>query len=125
MVLACSVVWAKPRVPATTRAEAVPSQDSVTLAFPGVQGPVPYDSYGQFEDTGTPRYRYAMKDRAGLAKAVGEGIYPNVTGLLVKAWGEGVGLVDGHAARSLHRRSGRGGGAKRHRRHRRRPRALG
>src|SRR4029077_17507614 len=33
--------------------------------------------YGEFLDLGTPRYRYVIKDRAGLATDVGEGIYPN------------------------------------------------
>jgi len=68
---------AKPHREAVTRAEAVPSQDSLTLAFPGEKGPVPYEKYGRFEELGTSRYRYAITDRTGLARAVGEGIYPN------------------------------------------------
>jgi beta-glucuronidase len=51
--------------------------DSLTLAFPGVKGPIPYDSFGQFEEVGRPRYRYEITDWAGLARAAGEGIYPN------------------------------------------------
>lgn len=43
---------------------------------------VDYLKYGSFTNVGTPQYRYFIRDRAGLAKAVGEGIYPNVTGLL-------------------------------------------
>src|SRR5207302_562293 len=61
----------------TTRADAVPSQDSLTLAFPGVQGPIPYETFGHFDELGTPRYRYVITDRPGLARAAGEGIYPN------------------------------------------------
>src|SRR5688572_14871658 len=75
ILILSSVGWAEsgPR----TRAEAVPSKDSLTLAFPGVKGPIPYEKFGQFEEIGTPRYRYTMSDRPGLAKAAGEGIYPN------------------------------------------------
>lgn len=47
------------------------------LAFPGTKGPADYDRFGQFVDTGTPRYHYSMTDRSGLARSVGEGIYPN------------------------------------------------
>src|SRR5579872_5703022 len=43
---------------------------------------VDYSKYGTFTNPGTPAYRYFIRDRDGLAKAVGEGIYPNVTGLL-------------------------------------------
>jgi beta-glucuronidase len=43
---------------------------------------VDYEKYGQFTATGTARYRYLIRNREGLAKAVGEGIYPNVSGLL-------------------------------------------
>src|SRR5690349_15947639 len=64
-----------------TRADAVPSHDQLTLAFPGSRGSVDYEKYGTFEATGTPRYRYAIRDRVGLAAAVGEGIYPNTAAL--------------------------------------------
>src|SRR2546426_12607446 len=53
---------------ALTRADAVPSHDSLTLAFPGVKGPIPYEKYGQWEGLGTPRYRYVITDRPGLAR---------------------------------------------------------
>ena len=43
---------------------------------------VNYLKYGSFTNLGTPQYRYFIRDRENLAKAVGEGIYPNVTGLL-------------------------------------------
>jgi beta-glucuronidase len=49
----------------------------LSLAFPGKQGPVDYGSFGRFEDLGTPLYRYTITDRTGLARAVGEGIFPN------------------------------------------------
>src|SRR4029077_1766793 len=43
---------------------------------------VDYEKYGVFTGTGTSQYRYVIRDREGLSRAVGEGIYPNVTGLL-------------------------------------------
>ncbi len=43
---------------------------------------VDYPQYGVFTGLGTDQYRYFIKNREGLAKAVGEGIYPNVKGLL-------------------------------------------
>jgi len=66
---------------ATTRAEAVPSADSLELAFPGQKGPIDYDAFGHFENVGTTRYRYTIIDRAGLARAAGEGIFPNTDAL--------------------------------------------
>src|SRR5437016_5552640 len=51
------------------------------LYDPGQEKIVNYDKYGVFEGTGTAQYRYYIKDRQGLADAVGEGIYPNVTAL--------------------------------------------
>ena len=53
-----------------------------TLFDPGQENVVDYDKYGEFTNVGTAQYRYLIRDREGLAKAVGEGIYPNVTGLL-------------------------------------------
>ena len=47
----------------TTRSEVVSSRDSLTLAFPGKEGPVDYESFGKFEDLGTPLYRYTINDR--------------------------------------------------------------
>ena len=54
----------------------------IRLYDPGLETIVHYDRYGVFSDPGTPQYRYYIKDREGLSRAVGEGIYPNVTGLL-------------------------------------------
>jgi len=51
------------------------------LHDPGRETIVNYGQYGVFVGTGTAEYRYYIKDREGLARAVGEGIYPNVEGL--------------------------------------------
>ncbi len=56
--------------------------EEFTLNDPGVERIVTYEKYGEFSHLGTPDYHYYIKDREGLARAVGEGIYPNVTGLL-------------------------------------------
>jgi hypothetical protein len=52
------------------------------LSDPGTEKIVDYSAFGMFSDAGTSQFRFLIKDRAGLAKAVGEGIYPNVVGLL-------------------------------------------
>jgi hypothetical protein len=52
------------------------------LADPGREPVIDYLKYGQFTDIGTAQYRYLIRDREGLSRAAGEGIYPNVTGLL-------------------------------------------
>ena len=44
-LIATSSVWARAKADLTTRAGVVPSQDSLTLAFPGVKGPIPYEKY--------------------------------------------------------------------------------
>src|ERR1039458_472983 len=56
--------------------------ESFQLSDPGTETIVRYGAYGVFTGTGTPSYRYYVSDREGLAKAVGEGVYPNVQGLL-------------------------------------------
>lgn len=38
---------------------------------------VDYEKYGEFKGVGTENYKYEIKDRLGLAKAVGEGVYPS------------------------------------------------
>lgn len=48
-----------------------------SLAFPGEKLPIDYTRFGVFENTGTAKFRYVVKDQKGLAQAVGEGIYPN------------------------------------------------
>ncbi len=60
---------AKPEAPRT-----VP-----TLAFPGSNTVVDYASYGEFTNVGTKEYIYRILNKEGLAQAVGEGIYPNLT----------------------------------------------
>ena len=40
---------------------------------------VDYSRYGEFHKRGTTEYTYIITDKDGLAKAVGEGIYPNTT----------------------------------------------
>ena len=51
------------------------------LNFPlfdeGFDGLIDYAKYGEFRNVGTPNYAYVVKDRKSLAKAVGEGIFPN------------------------------------------------
>ncbi len=50
---------------------------SVTLSDEGTEFPIDYAKYGEFTGSGTKDYKYTIKDTVGLAKAVGEGIYPN------------------------------------------------
>jgi beta-glucuronidase len=56
--------------------------EAFKLFDPGVETIISYEKYGEFSGRGTSDYHYYIKDREGLAHAVGEGIYPNVTGLL-------------------------------------------
>jgi hypothetical protein len=73
LALLCSVSWAKkPKSP----------EPLFALFDAGKDAVVPYEKYGEFTHLGTPQYRYVIRNREGLAQAVGEGIYPNVTGLL-------------------------------------------
>ncbi len=52
------------------------------LFAPGTEAILDYDQYGTFSNVGTPEYKYFIKDREGLAQAVGRKVYPNVEGLL-------------------------------------------
>ena len=45
--------------------------------------PVNYEEFGEFKGRGTQNYRYIIKDPVGLAKAVGEGIFPNTNSCLL------------------------------------------
>lgn len=56
--------------------------ETFKLSDPGLETAVPYDRYGRFAGVGSSRYQYFISDREGLSKAVGEGIYPNVSSLL-------------------------------------------
>ena len=49
------------------------------LFDPGTEEAVDYAKYGEFKGIGTEAYKYDIKDRQGLAAAVGEGIYPNTS----------------------------------------------
>src|SRR5581483_3144041 len=60
----------------TMRSEAVPSDDQLTLAAPGMAGPIPYKKFGHFDGVGTPDYHYVITDKKGLSDAAGEGIFP-------------------------------------------------
>jgi beta-glucuronidase len=54
----------------------------LTLRHPGEGIFLDYTRFGRFEETGTEQYRYVIEDSAGLAKAVGEGIWPNTSDVL-------------------------------------------
>ncbi len=47
------------------------------IANPGEEEIVDYEKYGKFIGVGTSSYKYVIKDKKGLIKAVGEGIYPD------------------------------------------------
>ena len=47
------------------------------LHTPGKEQIIDYTKYGYFENVGTKNYKYIIYDVESLAKAVGEGIYPN------------------------------------------------
>ena len=49
---------------------------SFKLYDPGTEDIVDYEKYGEFQNVGTKDFRYVIKDRAGLAKASGEGVDP-------------------------------------------------
>jgi tetratricopeptide (TPR) repeat protein len=53
----------------------------ITLHDAGKDDFVDYTAYGSFQGLGTDKYRYVVKDPEGLAAALGEGIYPNTTGV--------------------------------------------
>lgn len=52
------------------------TQQPVALAFPGEEI-VNYEEYGEFKNRGTAAYSFIVKDKAKLADAVGEGIFPD------------------------------------------------
>ena len=49
------------------------------LYDPGTEEIVDYSKYGEFLNVGTKDFRYAIKDRAGLARASGEGVDPSLS----------------------------------------------
>jgi len=48
----------------------------------GTEEWVDYSKYGEFQNPGTPQYKYIVKDLDGLKAASGEGIYPNTQSVL-------------------------------------------
>lgn len=53
----------------------------IILYDKGGEFPVNYEKYGEFKGVGTISYKYIIDDQAGLARACGEGIYPDTTSL--------------------------------------------
>ena len=49
---------------------------------PGTEDIVSYGQYGVFENVGTENYKYRITKNNELKNAVGEGVFPNTTGLL-------------------------------------------
>ena len=49
----------------------------LVLFDPGTETVVDYAKYGKFENVGTKDYCYKITDQVGLARACGEGVYPN------------------------------------------------
>ncbi len=47
------------------------------LAHTGSEFPIAYERYGEFTGRGTNAYRYKIKDKDGLGKAIGAGLFPN------------------------------------------------
>ncbi|MDP2939500.1 MAG: glycoside hydrolase family 2 TIM barrel-domain containing protein [Candidatus Omnitrophota bacterium] len=54
---------------------------TLKLTFPGTEDVVNYKKYGRFKGIGTKSYKLEITDPVGLAKATGEGIYPNTNSL--------------------------------------------
>ena len=53
----------------------------LSLFDPGQEDIVDYEKYGKFNGIGTKDYKYIITDQEGLIKAVGEGVYPNSSGV--------------------------------------------
>lgn len=70
------------KVPELIRKELAHEVAAFKLFDPGTEIVVDYEKYGTFHGVGTSEYRYEITDRKGLAKASGEGVYPNENGLL-------------------------------------------
>ncbi|MBI4308862.1 MAG: tetratricopeptide repeat protein [Candidatus Omnitrophica bacterium] len=51
------------------------------IVLPGKDRVVDYRKYGKFLNEGAKDYHYQIDDQSQLAAAVGEGIYPNITGI--------------------------------------------
>ncbi|MBN1914152.1 MAG: hypothetical protein JW788_07120 [Candidatus Omnitrophica bacterium] len=74
-VLPCPGV--EPEEAKKTQASIKPTQ--IILSDKGSDDFIDYADFGEFQNIGTKEYRYIIKDQAGLAEAVGEGIYPNTS----------------------------------------------
>ncbi len=74
-------VWEQ-GLPEAVRQALAHAKPAFQLFDPGTEAIVDYARYGRFVNVGTPEYRYDITDQPGLAKAVGEGIYPNEEGLI-------------------------------------------
>ncbi|MBU0694794.1 MAG: hypothetical protein KKC11_09065 [Candidatus Omnitrophica bacterium] len=59
--------------------EDVTVSTKVKLYDEGDEFPVNYSKYGKFSHQGRKNYKYIITDPVGLAKAAGEGIYPNTS----------------------------------------------
>ncbi|MFC1703499.1 glycoside hydrolase family 2 TIM barrel-domain containing protein [Candidatus Omnitrophota bacterium] len=53
----------------------------LVLNNPGTERIVNYKKYGTFKNIGTKDYQYEVINQAGLIEAVGDGIYPNTSGV--------------------------------------------
>ncbi|MBP7088672.1 MAG: hypothetical protein KBB01_05170 [Candidatus Omnitrophica bacterium] len=53
----------------------------INLYDKGTEFPIEYEKYGEFQGVGSKDYSYIIKDPINLAKAAGEGIYPNTISL--------------------------------------------
>lgn len=53
----------------------------INLYDPGTEDFPDYEKYGEFKNSGTANYQYAVKDQDSLSRAVGEGIYPNTNSI--------------------------------------------
>jgi beta-glucuronidase len=63
--------------PLTTVAVKIAPKTVPVLKFPGEEV-VDWAKYGKFLNVGTEHFHYQIIDQAGLAAALGEGIYPNI-----------------------------------------------
>ncbi|MDD5066358.1 MAG: glycoside hydrolase family 2 TIM barrel-domain containing protein [bacterium] len=53
--------------------------EPLQLFEPGTEEIIDYSRYGEFRNIGTSQYSYLIKDREGLARAAGEGVFPNAS----------------------------------------------
>jgi len=53
----------------------------ITLYNAGTEDVIDYSKYGHFKGIATDKYRFVAKDPEGLARAAGEGVYPNTSGI--------------------------------------------